>query len=180
MPYRREIFVPSPFLFALRFEPNYSFRPLFHVLEPGESRQTMQFAEFTRRRLHNLQRRLTLIRAFLAALVGVASWRIIGKPGFLAMPLFTFALWAMIRWSTPAEGTIQRRLSSRVFANRFFAFLLVWLLVAGVGLMAHSVLERCLACPSVALTVGVVLWFAVRSPDRSIGTAHVVSIRRSG
>jgi hypothetical protein len=99
----------------------------------------------------------------LATLAGMVAWRITGKPGFLALPLFMLAAWAMIRWTTPPEGMIAKKLSSLAcgHAKPFFAFLVVWFLVFVAGLIVHEVFRPGLMHPDAFLIVGMIVWLAI-------------------
>ncbi len=105
--------------------------------------------------------RLLLPMVAAATLAGVAAWRMTGLPGLLALPALPVALWLLLRYSTPAEGMVARKLSTPEDPEtaRFFGFLLLWG-VAGVGGLAT--LEAWwgrLSHPTATLALLGVAWF---------------------
>ena len=89
--------------------------------------------------------------------------RNLGQPGFLAVPLFPLAAWALMRTTTPAEGMIATKLSSMIKSDtdRFLPFLLLWFFAGTGGVIVHGVLRPGQKDLDAFMIMGGGLWWAV-------------------
>lgn len=93
-------------------------------------------------------------------LAGVIAWWSTGEPrGFMILPLL-LVFWAFLRYQTPAEGTVVKKVSATTDPEgaRFLRFLLLWFLVCVAALLALDHIRDRMAHPDVVLIlVGVFL-----------------------
>jgi hypothetical protein len=97
------------------------------------------------------------------AVGGFVSW-FTGNPGpLVAGPILPLAWWGVLRFSVPADGRIDSRLSLRPSseAGHHIAFLLVWGLVAGVMIFGIDAARSRLSYPDATLISASVVWFGV-------------------
>ncbi len=99
----------------------------------------------------------------LMGLVGIAFWWITAKPGYLALPVAPLIFWAMMRFSTPAEGMIagKVRLPKEPETIRNIGFILTWMLLGFGGLAVNAYLRPGVAELDPILVVGLLVWIGV-------------------
>lgn len=108
-----------------------------------------------------------------ACVICTATWWFTGEWAILAGMLFAPGLWALVYWSTPAEGQVVTKIGADLRSFPF-RFLLAWLLVAIAGLALHQALRPRQEVADIPLIAVCVAWFAVL-----IFRMHLADRRRS-
>jgi hypothetical protein len=99
----------------------------------------------------------------VATPMGIFTWWVTANPGYLALPLGPIFNWALFRCLTPAEGTIETKLSipRNPETIRIIGFVVTWFLLAFVGLAVYEYFRPGMKEPDPILIVGAVVWLGV-------------------
>jgi hypothetical protein len=95
----------------------------------------------------------------LSAVFGIVAWWKFQLPRMLAAPLLPTALWLFLRFGTPKQGMVARRISADPEHKRWLVFLLSWFCVGMVSLVVFKPMNPPRPHDIVVATVGVILWF---------------------
>jgi hypothetical protein len=114
-----------------------------------------------------LVRRENWSRYFAPCLVATgvvvfAYWSATGNVRPFAALLMPLAAWASLRFTTPAEGMLAKKISLPATAEgrRFLGFLIVWIVVGAAGLATHTRYQAQLVHASPVMVAGILIWYA--------------------
>jgi hypothetical protein len=98
----------------------------------------------------------------VAAVVGVVAWRMTGDAKNLgvaiAAPVPILCGWLLLRYQIPAEGRVDRKVSSIVRSNQTVRFMLLWTLLFLLALALLGVFRRRLEHPDVLMIGAELVW----------------------
>ncbi len=95
----------------------------------------------------------------LCAAIGIVYCRQLPQPRILAVPLIAALLWIVLRFNTPRQGFVLKRIGAEPGQTRFLLFCLWWF---GIAIAGFVLLELCKLPMPQALTlqiIGSIAWF---------------------
>jgi hypothetical protein len=95
----------------------------------------------------------------LSAVIGsVAYWKY-DQPRVLVAPLMPTLLWLLLRFGTPRQGLVVKRMGAAPGERRFLFFLLSWFCVAVVGMLLYQFFRPPMPYAAAVGVTGWIVWF---------------------
>jgi len=95
----------------------------------------------------------------LSAVIGsVAYWKY-GQPRVLVAPLMPTLLWLLLRYGTPRQGLVVKRMGTAPGESRFLFFLVWWFCLAVVGMLLYQFFKPPIPYAAAIAVTGGIIWF---------------------